>query len=99
MSQFLEAIMVICFGISWPVSILKSMKSKTAKGKSLLFIMLVFFGYVFGIASKLASGTITYVFIFYVLNFFMINIEIILYFRNSRLDRLCESGSVLPSAE
>ncbi len=92
MVQFLEALMVICFGISWPVSIVKSIRSKTTKGKSLVFIMFVLCGYAFGIAGKLVSGTITYVFIFYVLNFIMVAFDIGLYFRNARLDKLRESG-------
>ncbi len=93
MGQFLEALMVICFGISWPVSIIKSIRSKTVKGKSLVFILFVLVGYAFGIASKLVSGAITYVFIFYVLNFFMVAFDICLYFRNAKLDRLRDSGA------
>lgn len=87
MSEFLEAIMVISFGISWPISIIKSFTSRTAKGKSLFFLLMIFFGYGAGIASKLVSGKITYVFIFYVLNFVMVGIDTILYFRNRNLDR------------
>jgi O-antigen ligase len=88
-----EAFMVICFGISWPVSIVKSVKSRTVKGKSLVFILFVLCGYAFGIACKLISGTITYVFIFYVINFVMVAVDIGLYFRNSRLDRLREADA------
>ena len=87
MSQFFEALMVICFGISWPTSISKSIKSKTSKGKSLVFMLFILFGYAFGIISKLVADHITYVFIFYVINFFMVSIDIGLYFRNNRLDR------------
>ncbi|HHW22418.1 MAG TPA: hypothetical protein GXX26_05990 [Clostridiaceae bacterium] len=87
MSELLEAIMVISFGISWPVSIIKSLTSRTAKGKSLFFMFMILFGYGAGIASKLVSGKITYVFIFYVLNFIMVGIDTVLYFRNRKLDR------------
>ena len=87
MSQLFEAFMVICFGISWPLSILKSYKSKTAKGKSILFILFILAGYGFGIASKLLSGNITYVFIFYVLNFLLVFVDVLLYFRNDKLDQ------------
>lgn len=87
MSELLEAMMVVSFGISWPVSIVKSITSKTTKGKSLFFMIMIFFGYACGIVSKLAADKITYVFIFYVLNFIMVGIDIILYFRNKRLDR------------
>lgn len=87
MSQLFEAAMVICFGISWPISIMKSIKSKTAKGKSIIFMMFIMGGYVFGIVSKLVAGTITYVLFFYVLNLLMVSIDVWLYYRNSRLDK------------
>jgi hypothetical protein len=87
MSQIFEALMVICFGISWPVSIWKSFKARTAKGKSIIFMCFIVIGYAFGIVSKLASGNITYVFVFYVLNFVMVSIDIALYFRNSAMDK------------
>ena len=86
MAQFLEACMVVSFGMSWPISIAKSLRSRTAKGKSLVFMLFIFFGYICGVASKLASGKITYVFIFYVLNLIMVGIDILLYFRNRALD-------------
>jgi hypothetical protein len=85
-SELFEAMMVICFGISWPLSILKSWKSRTTKGKSLLFLFFIFFGYACGILSKLVGHNITYVFIFYVLNFVMVGTDIFLYFRNKRLE-------------
>ena len=90
MSQFLEAVMVVCFGISWPMNIVRSLRSRTAKGKSLLFLVFILLGYVAGIASKLISGNITYVFFFYVLNLLMVSFDTVLYFRNRRLDRLAE---------
>lgn len=87
MAEFLEACMVVLFGLSWPLNIMKSLKARTAKGKSLPFLLLVWVGYIAGIASKLISGHITYVFFFYVLNLLMVGTDIILYFRNRRLDR------------
>ena len=86
MSEIFEMFMVICFGISWPISIAKSIRSRTAKGKSVLFSFLILVGYIFGIVSKLCRGSLTYVFIFYVINFVSVSIDIILYFRNRRLD-------------
>lgn len=99
MGQLFEAFMVICFGISWPVSIIKSLRSKTVKGKSLVFIIFVAIGYLFGITSKLVSGTITYVFIFYVINLCMVVFDIGLYFRNRKLDQLRENGDIQSSAQ
>ncbi len=88
MSQLFEALMVICFGISWPMSILKSIKSRTAKGKSLLFMLFILTGYGFGITSKLIGNNITYVLPLYILNFIMVGTDIILYFINSKRDAL-----------
>lgn len=88
MSQLFEAFMVICFGISWPLSILKSYQSRTTAGKSIFFILFILAGYAFGIASKIISNNITYVFIFYVLNFIMVFIDVCLYFRNAKLDEV-----------
>lgn len=87
MSQLFESLMVISFGISWPLSIIKSYNSRTAKGKSLLFICFIQIGYIFGITSKLLQANINYVLIFYVINFIMVSIDIILYFRNRRYDQ------------
>lgn len=85
-SELFEAAMVISFGISWPMSIIKSYTSRTAKGKSLFFLLMILFGYGCGIASKLIADKITYVFIFYVLNLIMVAIDTVLYFRNKRID-------------
>ncbi|SHJ37884.1 hypothetical protein [Parasporobacterium paucivorans] len=90
MAEIFEMLMVICFGISWPLSIYKSLKSRTAKGKSLTFECFILIGYVFGIISKLTQSSISYVLIFYVINFISVSIDIGLYFRNARLDRLAE---------
>lgn len=86
LSLFFEALMVISFGISWPISIWKSIKSKTAKGKSLIFMVFILVGYLFGIIAKLLADQITYVFIFYVLNFLMVSCDILLYARNKKYD-------------
>lgn len=87
MSEIFEAIMVICFGLSWPLSVYKSWKSRTAKGKSLLFEVFIWIGYACGIVGKIATDNITYVSIFYVLNIFMVSIDICLYVRNRKLDK------------
>ena len=94
MPEFLEALMVIAFGISWPMNIVKSVRARTAKGKSFLFLIFIWIGYVAGIASKLISGNITYVFFFYVLNLLMVSADILLYFRNRRLDSRAEKETV-----
>lgn len=87
MAEIFEAAMVICFGLSWPVSVWKSFKSRTAKGKSLFFEVFIVTGYILGLVGKTVSGNITYVFLFYILNILMVSADICLYFRNRALDR------------
>lgn len=87
MAEIFEAAMVICFGLSWPTSVYKSWKSRTAKGKSLTFEIFIWIGYVCGIFGKIMTHNITYVFIFYILNIVMVSIDMLLYFRNVRLDQ------------
>ncbi len=85
MSELFEALMVISFGISWPLSIYKSWKSRSTKGKSLLFMAFIVFGYLCGITSKILADKITYVFFFYILNAVMVSCDIALYLRNKRM--------------
>ena len=54
MSDLLEALMIICFGLSWPISIRKSYTARTAKGKSLFFEIFLLVGYIFGVVRKAA---------------------------------------------
>ncbi len=88
MSEMFEVFMVVCFGISWPTSIWKSYKSRTAKGKSFMFLCFIFIGYICGIISKFTAGNITYVVIFYILNLIMVFTDIVLYARNKRIDKM-----------
>lgn len=88
MNEILEAAMVICFGLSWPMSIYKSITARTAKGKSIIFLCLIFIGYICGIAAKLLAENVTYVLIFYVINLIMVGADIALYLRNRKLDKL-----------
>ncbi len=87
MPQFFEAAMIICFGISWPISVIKSWRSRTTKGKSLFFEVFILIGYLCGIAGKFITNNISYVLIFYIINTVMILIDLALYYRNSRLDK------------
>lgn len=98
MSEILEIIMIVSFGLSWPANVLKSYRARTAKGKSISFLCLIFFGYIAGIASKFTNEAYMasfsekwYVLFFYFLNITMVGLDIIMYFRNVRLDRLSEN--------
>ena len=86
MAEIFEVLMVLSFGLSWPMSIMKSYKARTAKGKSLFFLCMILFGYACGITSKLLNGRINYVIAFYILNFIMVSIDLFIYFRNQKLD-------------
>ena len=94
-TDLMEAVMILCFGLSWPISIRKSWVSRTAKGKSLFFEGFIWIGYVFGIARKfmqLGMGVETswlfyLAWFFYFLNIAEITIDILLYFRNVKLDK------------
>ena len=65
MAELFETLMLICFGCSWPMNLAKSIRSKTAKGKSVMFQYAIMIGYVFGICSKFAGGNINYVLALY----------------------------------
>lgn len=88
--ELMEAAMVICFGLSWPPSIYKSLTSRSTKGKSLMFMILIDIGYVCGIIGKILKGNITYVFVFYVINFCMVLTDICLYFRNRAREKAAQ---------
>lgn len=87
MGDFFEMLMVVSFGISWPISIFKALKSGTARGKSVVFSYLIWVGYLFGITGKLLKGNLTYVFLFYVINLVSVSVDILLYYRNRQADR------------
>lgn len=90
MPQLLETAMLVCFGLSWPMSILRSWRARTAKGKSLFFLCAIELGYIAGIAAKLLNDRLTYVVVFYALNAVMVAVDIVIYFRNRKLDRTYE---------
>ena len=93
MSELLEIIMVVSFGMSWPMNVIKSYKARTTKGKSLGFLILIFFGYICGIASKLLAPEFKwYVLFFYILNFIMVGADLVLYWRNYKLDKNMEAA-------
>jgi len=97
MANILEAVMIVCFGLSWPINISKLLKARTAKGTSVMFYYFIDLGYVAGIAAKfikLNNGieTPVYVWFFYFLNFFMVLAGIIIYYRNKKLDKTASNG-------
>ena len=87
MGSIFETVMLVCFGFSWPLNVIKAYKAKTAKGTSLPFILLIITGYIAGISAKLISGQINYVLIAYILNLAIVSLNVIVYFRNVSLDK------------
>ncbi len=88
MKEILEVIMLVCFGLSWPINLIKSLKAKTAKNISLSFNVLILIGYISGTASKLVSNSINYVLFFYLINLFMVGGNLLVYFRNRKFDKI-----------
>jgi len=78
-----EALMLVCFGAAWPFSIYKSYKSGSNKGKSLVFLFIVLFGYVFGIIHKVLHD-LDAILGLYLLNSLMVAADIVIYWKNSR---------------
>ncbi len=108
MIDLLEALMIVCFGLSWPISIYKSYTSRTAKGKSLFFEVFIWIGYIFGIWRKILQITGTHEsfgwlfymgFFFYILNLTELTIDMMLYFRNTALDKKAEREAIQTNGE
>ena len=91
-AKILEVTMLVLFGISWPFNLIKSIKTRSTKGKSLLFLVLIDLGYVAGITSKFFSETFVWstdwwVFMIYVINFTFVTADLIMYFINSKREK------------
>ncbi len=90
MAEILEAIMLVCFGLSWPLNAYKAFQARTAAGTSWQFILLITLGYVAGIAAKIVSGNINWVLAIYILNLLAVGVCFVVYRRNRRLDTIAE---------
>ncbi len=88
MAEILETAMLVCFGFSWPMSVYKNYRARTAKSMSLGFIVLILLGYAAGITAKFVAGRVNYVLVVYILNFVIVSMNLAVYFRNRKLDRV-----------
>ena len=86
-AEVLEMLMIVCFGISWPINVVKAYRSRTAKGKSILFDYIVATGYLLGLAGKIISCNFNLAYYFYYPNLVMVMTDILLYYRNRKLDK------------
>jgi hypothetical protein len=97
-ASIMEMMMVVCFGISWPLNIIKAWRARMAKGTSLMFYFFIWIGYVFALIGKFVTIALNspqpwyetvrwYVMFFYVLNIVMVSVGIGIYFRNKLLDK------------
>ena len=87
MGAIFETIMLVCFGLSWPINVVKAYKAGTTKGTSLPFILLIITGYFAGITAKIVNGQFNYVFIVYIINLLIVMLNVVVYFRNYHLDK------------
>ena len=87
MAQICEVLMLILFGLSWPFNLATSWRSRPARGKSVLFEIVIILGYLCGIAGKFLGDNVTYVVAFYVVDIAMVSTDLALTLRNLRLDK------------
>ena len=57
--QFCEIAMLCLFGCSWPFNIAKAIRARTAKGKSVVFEVVVITGYLIGLFGLDGEAAIT----------------------------------------
>lgn len=89
-----EALMLICFGAAWPFSIWKSYRSRRNEGKSIVFLVVIFAGYVSGFTHKVLYSWDPVAFL-YALNGVMVFTDTMLYLRNARLQKMRKVESVV----
>ena len=94
-AHLFEAAMLVCFGFSWPLNVIKAYKARTAKGTSLPFIILIITGYLAGISAKIINGQFNYVLVVYFLNLAIVMTNVFVYIRNKALDKKVEAKKSL----
>lgn len=82
MVEICETIMLVCFGLSWPISLILNIRSKSIKGINLPFTCLIILGYIAGMTAKIIENEFNFVFVMYILNLIVVSCNIIVYFVN-----------------
>lgn len=98
LTHLFEALMLVCFGFSWPLNVSKAYKARTAKGMSLPFIILIITGYLAGITAKIMNAQFNYVLVVYFLNLAIVTTNMLVYFRNKSLDKKAAKAIATASA-
>lgn len=83
--SFFEIVMLLCFGAAWPFSIYKSLKSKSTKGKSIVFLVILIIGYLAGILNKLFYNLDPVIYL-YIINLLMVGVDSLLWVRNKYME-------------
>ena len=100
--QILEGTMIVCFGISWPFAIYRTWKAKRVEGKSLVFLALVFAGYLAGVVSKLVKAYtwagVEKIIILYAVNAVLVAIDLCLYLRYRKRSGALPSPAAPPDS-
>lgn len=79
--------MLVCFGLSWPISVYKSLTSRSTQGKSLVFMIAIIIGYISGITGKILGGQINYVLVMYCFNLAVVSFDLMLFFANRHREK------------
>lgn len=93
-ADYFEIAMILAFGISWPINLIKAWRAKTTRGTSLVFLILIFLGYIAGIIAKFINpdymasfSSRWYVLIVYFFNLIMVGLNLVVYFLNRKIDK------------
>lgn len=102
-ANILETIMLICFGLSWPISLYKNIKMKSAKGMNIYFTLLIILGYIAGIVAKILEGPVLngsfdgasaiFKFVMYIVNIVIVSCNVVVFFINKKYDKLAETDN------
>jgi len=100
-SQALEAAMLVCFGVAWPLNLLLMLRRRRPEGKGMCFTAVIASGYVCGALAKVllhlhTGAPLQPVFWLYMLNALSVaaNVAAQVYFRPSVRHR----GPAMPAA-
>ena len=85
-AEVFEAGMLVCFGVAWPVDIVRTLRVRRTEGKSVGFMALILVGYLCGLTAKVVRAWGTWpevVTALYAFNALMVatDIALTLYFR------------------